>query len=395
MDRLKSAGKILFVLLIAGLATVTFTNSALADCGIVWTLECTSEVIMHGQETYRISGTYITHNYHEVWGEASYTIPMGYWNPQEGDQGVRWTCPNNSTQDIGFGWKIEYRNGAWRDVIETTAIPDKYGRLPDHPLWIPTYIEQPVMHGVSLTACSYLRPDQESYSVRWRDTRDEMQTVAFQDIIIVPWEQIIVVANYYQLAVPLPYPAAEVVRSPWPRAIAGQPVSFAAAAYPVYASSEVIDACTPDILNFQLHLRLTPIFEAAPEWNFADRDWSREPGTALGWEVTHVFNTASYNLLPAFGPSLDGSTRLPAYPVTLKLAWLVEANRTWNDFRGNAHETGWQVVDLTEYGYNTPYLITSGARDVTPPPPGVPAQDLPDYFVPVPVIESQAILSAP
>jgi hypothetical protein len=379
-------------LLAAGLAALVPLSIARADdCDIVWTQQCSSQVVVSGNDTYRTSGTYVVRDYHEEWGDASYTIPLGYWNPAEGDDGVRWTCPNNLSTDLAFGWRIIYQNGFWQDVIEREPIPDRYGREPDDPLWIPNYVEHLVLYGVSATACSYMLPDQ---SVRWRDTRDELQTIAFQDFIIVPWQHIIVVSNYYQLEVPMPYPAAQVVRSPWPRAIAGQPVSFAASAEPLYASSEVIDACTPDIINFQLHLRLTPIYEAAPEWSFAERDWSRQPGTVSGWEVSHVFNTASYDL-PPDGPSLDGTSRLPAYPVTLRTAWLVEANRTWNDFRGTHHETGWQVVDLTQYGYNTPYLITNGARDVTSPPPGVPAQSLPDYFVPVPVIEAQGILSAP
>jgi hypothetical protein len=365
------------------------------NCDFIWTQQCTSEISNSGQDMHRISGTITIHDYHEEWGEASYTIPMGYWNPQEGDQGVRWVCPNNSTADIGFGWQIIYENGAWHDVTESIAVHDRNGRPPEDPFWIPTYEEHSVMYGISIIVCRYLGRELDTYSVRWRDTRDERQTTPFQDFVIIPWEQITVVTNYYQLTVPLDYPAAQVVRSPWLRAIAGQPVHFTATAEPIYASSEVIDACTPDILNFQLHLRLTPIYGAAPEWDFAEREWAREPGTASGWEVTHTFNSSSYNLPLVSGPSLDGGSPLPSYPVTLTLSWLVEANRTWNDFRGATHETGWQVVDLTQYGYNTPYLVTNGARDVTPFPPGIPVQDLPDYFVPVPVIESQAILSAP
>lgn len=391
MKRLSIYKVILAVWLTAGLVALIPVSAARADCSIIWTQECSSEVVISGYDTVRISGTYTVHDYHEEWGEYSTTIPLGYWFPQDGTEGVRWSCPNNLPTDLGFGWKTVFKDGAWEDVVEEQPIPDRYGRDPSDPFWIPTYIEHMVLLGISGTACSYIKADE---TIRWWDSSDEWLTIPFQDILIVPWEKIIVITNYYQLEVPLDYPVAQVTRSPWPRAIAGQPVSFSATVSPVQGSSEVIDACTPDIRNYQLHIRLTPIVGALPEWMFNERDWSIEPTTAHGWEVSHTYQTASYDL-PATGPSLDGAAPLPAYQVTVRTAWLVEANRTWTDFYGQPHETGWQVVDLTQYGYSTSYLITTGATDVTPPPPGIPAQDLPDFFVPVPVVESQSILTSP
>jgi hypothetical protein len=250
-----------------------------------------------------------------------------------------------------------------------------------------------------------VQPGQDITQVRWRDTRDELQTIPFQDITIVPWQKIIIITNYNRIEVPLPYPTATIVRSPWPRAIAGQPVHFLATSVPVEAASDPINGCTPDIQRYILQVRLTPLLTVPPAWSFDDRSWSPASQPSSGWDVWHTFNTSSYNLsgeasspgssILANGPSLDGATKLPAYQVNLTLAWQVEADRTWVDFHGIAHDTGWQTVDLTQYGYNTPYLVTTGARDVTPPPPGIPLQDLPPYVVPVPVVESQGILAVP
>jgi hypothetical protein len=394
--------KILYLLLVVSLALPQMIVKA--DCTIVWTSTCSTTIVINGQDTHRTSGTITVHDYHQDWGSASTIIPQGYWNPQEGEHGVRWDCSQFAIYGAGIGWKIIYQGGAWHPVMEQALTTDPDGRSPGDPLYVPTYTSVPVRYGHSVAACQYMTPGSIT-SVRWRDTWDEMHTIPFQDITIIPWQTITVVTNYYQIQVTMPYPSASVVREPWPRAIAGQPEHFTATAVPVEAASDPIDGCTPDITHFQITIRLTPLKDAPPLWNFDDRPWSRQPLTGTGWEITHIFDTASYNLSgdgvsltsdkPAIGPSLDGSSQLPSYKVNLSLAWLVEANRTWIDFHGLSHETGWQMVDLTQFGYDTPYLVTTGARDVTVPPPGVPKQNLPAYVVPVPVVESQGILAAP
>jgi hypothetical protein len=381
------------------------TLAARADCGIVWTGECSSVILTRGETTVRTSGTLTIHDFSQQWGEASRIIPQGYWKPQEGEHGVRWDCSDSYIHGVGIGWKVIYQGGAWHPVMEQVLTQDAEGRLPGDPGYIPTYTSVPVRYGHSAAACRYLTPGQIVSRVRWRDTRDELVTIPFQDITIIPWEKIVVVTNYYHVEVPLPYPAASVVRSPWPRAIAGEPEDFTATGVPVEAASDPLNGCTPDITDYVLQVRLTPLQGIPPVWDFDERPWSHAPATGAGWEISHTYDTASYNMSgdgstlasdkPAIGPSLDGATKLPSYKVNLTLAWLVEARRTWVDFYGDRHDTGWQAVDLRKYGYDTPYLVTTGARDVTPPPAGVPKQALPAYIVPVPVIESQGILSAP
>jgi hypothetical protein len=126
------------------------------------------------------------------------------------------------------------------------------------------------------------------------------------------------------------------------------------------------------------------------------------PGEAVGWQVSHTYQTSSFNMYgdgislssdkPAIGPSLNGIP-LPSYKVTVEVAWQLEVQRTWYTYRDQFVQASWKAVDLREFGFDAPYLIVEGAHDLTPYPPGVPKVENPYCIVPVPVIESQGLLS--
>jgi hypothetical protein len=151
--------------------------------------------------------------------------------------------------------------------------------------------------------------------------------------------------------------------------------------------------------------------------------------------VTYTYQTSSWGL-PENGPSLEGRLELPAYQVQVGTAWQPLVRRTWEELEMRSrrafacepgdtqclelyaicenpatdpendqcydslwvfHDTGWIPLDLTQFGYSTPYYVSSAASDVTMPPPGVALVPVSQRLcnVPVPIIESQALLNSP
>ena len=411
---------------------------------------CEEMVIESGERTYREWGyTVVVNHYEEEWGAFADIVAKGYWLPEEGQYGVRWdleyqVTPANTTwwngKLYGFvdhyvssaacewegglvqGFVVTYRNGRWEDEIITDRITisdeltcsrnggtwDDFDRDGDEECmgWFDGYwglvfetVHLQEIVGLSGEACEYYK----SSGARWFDSRDEILILPFEDIIIEPWEKITIITHFWETSLALPFPCASVTRSPYPRAMVGQEAYFTVSAEPITASSDPIDTCTPDITSYQLHIRLLPSSSFTPVWYWDERPFSAEPTVSSGWSVSHTWQTASYSLegpcsdlscdKPLWGPSLIGEW-LPAYRVNVTMAYDVQVRRTWTDWYGRSQDTGWEMVDLRQYGYNTPNLVITGARDVTPPQPGAMGPYALDFcLVPVPVIESQSLLS--
>lgn len=121
------------------LLTATPFMVAEAGCYLVWNGTCSQDIVINGQDTQRTSGSVTIHDYHQDWGNAAKVIPEGYWNPAEGEKGVRWDCSQFYIHGQGIGWKVIYQGGGWHQVMEQVLVIDKNGIFPGDPGYIPTY----------------------------------------------------------------------------------------------------------------------------------------------------------------------------------------------------------------------------------------------------------------
>lgn len=407
---------------------------------------CQDTVISSGQNTHRDVGySLVVDHYEEEWGSLAQIMAAGYWNPVEGQQGISFSglkcrryitegshtlcevsnVSNDTACDWGSGtldgFNVTYHNGTWVYKIEWHDVPitAKYICLGHGGLWWDrdwdgekectekTYPYNEIYDTLSLyeilakssIPCEYYKTTE----ARWFDSWDEYQLIPFEDIIIEPWEKIEVITHFWGASLQIPFPCASVTRSPYPRALTGEEAYFTVEPVIVTAASEPIDTCTPDISQYQVHIRLVPDEDFQPIWYWDERNFSSEPSISEGWSVAHTWQTASYSLdgacsdlscdKPLWGPSLSGEW-LPAHKVNVTIAYDLQVKRTWIDWYGHEQGTGWESVDLREYGYNTSNLVLTGARDVTAPPAGAMAPYPLDLcLVPVPVIEAQSLLS--
>lgn len=231
-------------------------------------------------------------------------------------------------------------------------------------------------------------------------------------------------------------PCMTILRDPYPRGLVSTPnVFWLNGPWSAIGSESSRAWCTPSIRNYTLQVGWQFYPAVPPTWHFDDRPWSDEPQSAEGMVVTHTYETSSWGL-PANGPSLEGRLELPAYQVRAGTAWQAIVRRTWEELeRGDRrsfncgagddscwdlnamcespgtdpqnddcyewhwvfHDTGWEPLDLTQYGYPNPYYVNWAAGDTTMPPPGVLAVPLSERScnAPVPIIESQALLNSP
>ncbi len=410
---------------------------------------CTELEVITEESTRRVTGYNAHVNYYEEeWGWEQSIMAEGYWAPREGERGVTYryysgSLPSpgsdgvlrvkkstltggalgpywaNSCNWLGFaqGYEVVYHNGHWELVTEIERIPvrdlgtceGRGGFLNPEGLCensisgeaITYTVEWVKLLTLSSAACEYHKAD----GARWFDSRDEYQLIPFEDIIVENWQSITVVSHFYGMSLTMPFPCPKVTRTPYPRAIVGEEAFFTLEPEVITASSETIDTCTPDIMNYQIHAMLEPANDFVPVWFWDERPWTTGDTVTQGWTAAHIWNTASYSLdgrcenlycdKPSWGPSLIGEW-LPSYKVTVTSAYRLYARRTWTDFYGQAHDTGWEIVDMRQYGYNTDLLIVTGARDATIAQPGAMApRDISECIVPVPVIEAQSILTGP
>jgi len=431
--------------------TLMHTTVSAGECDF-WSFGgiCEEVIGFSGQNTYREVGySQVVDHYEEQWGSFANIMARGYWQPKEGERGVKWNLDyqvtsgniiwldgkrygvvDNLVSSAACEWaggKVQgfvmtFRNGRWVDQIINQQITisdaqtcdlhggqwndfDKDGNHECMSLvdgaWelVFYYIHIQEIVGLSSEACAYYKQG----GARWFDSWDEFQLIPFEDIIIEPWEKIEVITHFWGASLQIPYPCASVTRSPYPRALTGEEAYFTVEPVIVSAVSEPIATCTPDIRQYQVHIRLVPDQDFQPIWYWDERNFSPEPSISEGWSVAHTWQTASYSLdgacsdlscdKPLWGPSLSGEW-LPAYKVNVTVAYDLQVKRTWIDWYGQAQGTVWETVDLREYGYNTSNLVLTGARDVTAPPAGAMAPYPLDLcLVPVPVIEAQSLLS--
>jgi hypothetical protein len=445
--------KRLLIIVVGTLLALTIANSVYAqdsDTGCEGTYifgVCTTTTTIAGETTTRNTEwvTEVEH-YEEEWGRLSEIMLAGYWQPAEGQRGVifspEYQCISPITlngkrycRGIDFvsslscdwgsgtmqGIAAVYHNGQWemiktvqdKPISNQTACDLLFGAWYDKDYdgemecWstYPPYDE--ITNLVALYEIVYEGPEaceyQKEDGYRWFDSWDEINTYPIEDVIIEEWEYIEIVTHYWGVSVQVPYPCAGVTRTPYPRAIVGEPSYFTITADTITASAEVIDVCTPDIESYLLEVRIVPIESISPVWVWDERSFSDNSTVSEGWAVSHTWDTSSYSLdgecedfscdKPLWGPSLIGEW-LPAYKVNVYIAYKLEVRRTWTDWYGQVHDTGWEAIDLTTFGYNTSFMILSGARDVTIPQTGAMApKEIDECIVPVPVIEAQSILS--
>lgn len=232
-------------------------------------------------------------------------------------------------------------------------------------------------------------------------------------------------------------PCPSVVRDPYPRALVNTPNKFVLSSGGTSASSNSREWCEPGIRNYTIsvgwdQLPITPI------WDWNERSWSDQPGFGKGWIEFHTYDTSSFGLREN-GPSKEGRLDLPAYQVSVTSywqPWVADSWEQWHEFNWDcenvrdsagviigqtgsecgeraacsgaaigdtscgewkAHGSGKILIDLRWFGFPQFYVTRTSARDVTQPPPNIPAvnDELRQCNIPVPVIEVQSILTNP
>jgi len=243
----------------------------------------------------------------------------------------------------------------------------------------------------------------------------------------------------YAVSASAQVPCVQVKRWPYPRGMVNLENTFEIAG--PYVSQRGVGQsagwCSPGIRNYTLEVEWRMRSDVLPVWSFDEREWAEEPDYQRGFAVTHTYQTSSW-AKPGNGPSLEGTLDLPAYQVELGTAWQPYVRRSWEErvrervelnCRGcgsgveceelcavcgpdgtdredtscyeehwEARTTGWQAVDLLEYGYRNPYYTSWSAGDVSQPPSGIPPVPMRARLclgIPVPVIEVQVYLNAP
>ena len=253
-----------------------------------------------------------------------------------------------------------------------------------------TVTKYPIVVGSAACACQWTK---QRGGTRWWDSYDEIKTYPTQRITIIKGYGLRFNIHYYNQTIDVPYPCPTVIRNPYPRAIAGQPAQFILNKDVFVYDGAVIPSCTPDIKNYKFSVKMEQDAAYKPVWVWKDRAWSSSPGQDRGWKVTHIFDTASFNLFNTLGPGLT-TEKLPSYDPTVMVKWNIYTARNWIDAFGRGQGTGWVQLDLRDYGFPDQGFIMEGAKDVTPPPPGVPPFLNPKCTFPVPVIESQGLVSS-
>ena len=237
-----------------------------------------------------------------------------------------------------------------------------------------------------------------------------------------------------------------VLREPYPRALVSVPNVFTVTG--PWNNDGNVGACVDPEGEFPLHKNRTLQVvwrmrrEIPPAWFFDERPWNISNGVsnqATGYTVEHTFETASFPTFegdkPSIGPSLT-SELLPAYLVRVDTWWSGFIVREWDQYewyqewedydcnysdkdaagnprdpncrsenRGSrpkgppvyrfaGHRREEDALDLRAYGWPTANLFSRHAWDSRQSTIGIPSQYICRY-VPVPVIESQAILVNP
>ena len=267
--------------------------------------------------------------------------------------------------------------------------------------------------------------------------------------LIISSDGTVTCTGQYSVQATAQVPCLNVLRDPYPRGMVSFPnVFWIDGPYSATGTASSRQWCTANIRNYTLQVRWLYLPEPAPIWHFDERAWSSDPAQAAGAQVTHKFETSSFNLSgseycegpacdkPANGPSLNGKLELPSYQVRVATNWMAQVRRTWeervrlgpitfscassdgaclalqafceqpaNEFHDDCYlfewrpvDTGWQTADLRDYGYPAPYYTSWAAQDQTMPPPGIPLVPLSERacgIIPVPIIETQSLLNAP
>jgi hypothetical protein len=186
-----------------------------------------------------------------------------------------------------------------------------------------------------------------------------------------------------------------------------------------------------------------------PLWHWDERPWTSQPLSTMGYHVFHTYDTASYQK-PENGPNARGEMDHPAYQVKVETYWIPWVEESWDEWvyddwdcdrvvvgqhynsATGEYEDNWEwlgpecslrqqclnrgiepypnhsacgewrekgsgriTVDLLEFGFPAPYVMFSDAADVTQPPAGLPDPQPRRCLLPVPVIESQGLLTDP
>ncbi|MBN2500822.1 MAG: hypothetical protein JXB38_08600 [Anaerolineales bacterium] len=233
-------------------------------------------------------------------------------------------------------------------------------------------------------------------------------------------------------------PCPAVIREPYPRALVNAPIRFVLGANGSSSGADTTEVCEEDIRNYTIKVGWNQM-PIVPTWNFDERPWSDQPSSGLGWTVYHTYDTASYGL-EENGPDLHGHMTYPAYQISVStwwLPWVSESWEQWHEFEWDCkeevtptgdliwegseceerwacdgaaigdegcgewkkHGSGQIPIDLRWFGYSFPYARRWSAEDATQPPPesGIPAVPPEERRceIPVPVIESQGLLTIP
>lgn len=236
----------------------------------------------------------------------------------------------------------------------------------------------------------------------------------------------------YEVKASARIPCPAIIRDPYPRALVDAPIKFTIGMNGSSLGSDTRKDCSPNIQNYTIEVGWQQV-QIPPVWNFDDRPWSPHPNQAVGPVVSHIYETASFDKRPN-GPSLEGKMELPSYQVTVWTYWMPRVREYWDQwhikkFNCNAenanydscvadrdycaaksstidddtcgkwrkHGSGWINIDMRWFGYQNAYVVRTDAQDATMPPPGVPAVPASSRMctIPVPVIESQSLITNP
>lgn len=236
----------------------------------------------------------------------------------------------------------------------------------------------------------------------------------------------------YDVEASVSIPCSGVTRSPYPRGLVNTPNVFTVSSTGRASASGTRNYCEPYLRDYKIQLEWVQL-PISPVWTFNERPWSTTGNAAVGFEVAHTYDTASFGM-PQNGPSTYGVRDLPSYQVNVRTYWMArvrESWREWDDFsfdcdplnanyysciteqtycdslfstidddrcgRWRKRSSGWIDIDLRLLGSPTYYAIRNGGIDMTEMPPQYPeALPLPTQCViSVPIIESQGLLSSP
>ncbi|MCB2160631.1 hypothetical protein KQH40_00935 [bacterium] len=247
-------------------------------------------------------------------------------------------------------------------------------------------------------------------------------------------------------AASVPCPAVE--RWPYPRGLVNAPIEFVIQASGASSADGSREWCEQDIMNYTISVGWEQV-PIPPLWNWDERPWSAQPTASYGFQVYHTYETSSFGK-PENGPDTMGNMDHPAYQVEvvtywqpwLKVEWDQWAYTKWDckkevvdqvwNSETNQYEdvldwvgtectqrlvcsnagiapyptasncgewdhrsTGTIRINLLEFGFSEPYYRFFGAVDTTTPPSPLPYNEPRQCRIPVPVVESQSLLTVP